>query len=141
MAYLQLEKKERKKSFINNEDKLNMLPAGNVAWLSEKFIQALITIQDDNVSSSGMEPDQPAVVAMLHGVISPEMVEDLYSDNVPKQLESTQKFRYCHVQIRIVPEIRPCLYPVSGFICQISGWIMRTLKKQTYFKSFLSCIK
>ena len=42
-----------------------------------------------------MEPDHPAVVAMPHGVISPEMVEDLYSDNVLKQLESTQKFRYC----------------------------------------------
>ena len=52
-------------------------------------------LQDENVSSSGMEPDHPAVVAMPHGVISPEMVEDLYSDNVLKQLESTQKFRYC----------------------------------------------
>ena len=41
-----------------------------------------------------MEPDQPAVLAMLHGVISPEMVEDLYSDVLQKQLESTQKFRY-----------------------------------------------
>jgi len=50
-------------------------------------------LQDDAVSSSGMEPDQPAVLAMLHGVISPEMVEDLYSDVLQKQLESTQKFR------------------------------------------------
>jgi importin subunit alpha-1 len=50
-------------------------------------------VQDDNVSSSGMEPDQPAVVAMLHGVISPEMVQDLYSNEIQKQLEATQKFR------------------------------------------------
>ncbi len=40
-----------------------------------------------------MEPDQPAVIAMLHGVISPEMVQDLYSNEVQKQLEATQKFR------------------------------------------------
>jgi len=50
-------------------------------------------VQEDAVSSSGMEPDQPAIMAMLHGVISPEMVEDLYSDQLQKQLESTQKFR------------------------------------------------
>jgi len=51
-------------------------------------------VQDDNVSSSGMEPDQaPAIIPVLHGGISPEMVEDLYSDQIQKQLESTQKFR------------------------------------------------
>ena len=50
-------------------------------------------MQEDAVSSSGMEPDQAAVLATAHGVISPEMVQALYSDNVKDQLESTQRFR------------------------------------------------
>jgi len=51
------------------------------------------SLQDEAVSSSGMEPDQAAVLATAHGVISPEMVQALYSDNVKDQLESTQRFR------------------------------------------------
>jgi len=50
-------------------------------------------LQDEAVTSSGMEPDQAAVLATAHGVISPEMVQALYSDNVKDQLESTQRFR------------------------------------------------
>ena len=50
-------------------------------------------VQDEAVSSSGMEPDQAAVLATAHGVISPEMVQALYSDSVKDQLESTQRFR------------------------------------------------
>jgi hypothetical protein len=33
-------------------------------------------MQDDAISSSGMEPDHPAVLATAHGVISPEMVQE-----------------------------------------------------------------
>ena len=50
-------------------------------------------LQDEAVSSSGMEPDHAAVLATAHGVISPEMVQALYSDSVKDQLESTQRFR------------------------------------------------
>ena len=50
-------------------------------------------VQDDAVTSSGMEPDQPGVLATAHGVITPEMVQALYSDNIKDQLESTQRFR------------------------------------------------
>jgi hypothetical protein len=35
----------------------------------------ILTEQDDAISSSGMEPDHPAVMATAHGVISPEMVQ------------------------------------------------------------------
>ena len=51
------------------------------------------SVQEDSVSSSGMEPDTPGVLATAHGVITPEMVQALYSDNVSDQLESTQRFR------------------------------------------------
>lgn len=53
------------------------------------------SVQEDSVSSSGMEPDteQPGLLATAHGVITPEMVAALYSDNVKDQLESTQRFR------------------------------------------------
>ena len=50
-------------------------------------------VQDDAISSSGMEPDHPGVLATAHGVITPEMVQALYSDNIKDQLESTQRFR------------------------------------------------
>lgn len=51
-------------------------------------------VQDEAISSSGMEPDHhPAVLTTPHGVISPEMVQDLYSGEVSKQLDATQKFR------------------------------------------------
>ena len=50
-------------------------------------------VQDDAVSSTGQEPDQPGVLATAHGVITPEMVQALYSDSVKDQLESTQRFR------------------------------------------------
>ena len=50
-------------------------------------------VQDDAISSSGMEPDQPGVLATAHGVITPEMVQALYTDNLKDQLESTQRFR------------------------------------------------
>ena len=50
-------------------------------------------LQDDAVTSSGMEPDHPGVLATAHGVITPEMVQALYSDNIKDQLESTQRFR------------------------------------------------
>ena len=40
-----------------------------------------------------MEPGQTAVLDTAHGVISPELVQALYSDNVKDQLESTQRFR------------------------------------------------
>jgi len=50
-------------------------------------------VQDDAISSTGQEPDQPGVLATAHGVITPEMVQALYSDSVKDQLESTQRFR------------------------------------------------
>jgi importin subunit alpha-2 len=51
------------------------------------------SVQDDAVTSSGMAEDHTAVLATAHGVISPEMVQALYSDNVKDQLEATQRFR------------------------------------------------
>ena len=40
-----------------------------------------------------MEPDQTAVLDTAHGVISLEMVQAFYSDNVKDKLESNQRFR------------------------------------------------
>ena len=50
-------------------------------------------VQDDSISSSGMEPDTPGVLATAHGLITPEMVQALYSSDIKDQLESTQRFR------------------------------------------------
>ena len=51
------------------------------------------------VTSSGMAGSSSGgqggmdVVNTIHGVITPEMVNALYTDNVEAQLDATQKFR------------------------------------------------
>lgn len=44
------------------------------------------------VTSSELDP-QAGSINTVHGVISPDMVQQLYSDDVEAQLDATQKFR------------------------------------------------
>lgn len=49
-------------------------------------------LQDEMVTSSELDP-QAGSINTVHGVISPDMVQQLYSDDVEAQLDATQKFR------------------------------------------------
>ena len=54
----------------------------------------LFFFQDDMVTSSGLDPSAgKSVVNTPHGVITPEMVQALFTENLQAQLEATQKFR------------------------------------------------
>ncbi len=58
------------------------------------------TLQDDMVTSSGLDAEsgtvvvgESGVVSTPHGVITPEMISGLYSESAEAQLGATQRFR------------------------------------------------
>ena len=56
-------------------------------------IKKKILLQDDQITSSGMEEGAGVTVGSSSGLITQEMVAALYTDDVQVQLDAVQKFR------------------------------------------------